>query len=220
MSFFHSHRFMPHANVGEDKEGHPIYWEETGLISGRIAEIRTHITDDDMVVRHVRQQEMMTTRLKAASRKYNKYIGKQVVVMNMENLSYAPDTTAYTVFRRTLDIDEAFYPERLKTLYMINAPWFFTAIWAIIYPWIDKKTAEKIKIVSYGCIETLEETIDSNQIPEEWGGGRKNFPWHFPHNFDSDVLSEILPPSEQDMTVSPTRKTLVEMLGEKDNVKK
>lgn len=49
-------RLMPHANTGEDKFGHPIYWEKTGLISSRFVEISSLLCSDDLVVRHIRQQ--------------------------------------------------------------------------------------------------------------------------------------------------------------------
>lgn len=42
--------------------------------------------------------------------------------MNLKGLSYRLDTEALRAFRINLQIDTDFYPERLKYLYMINAP--------------------------------------------------------------------------------------------------
>lgn len=44
---------MPHANLGHDKEGRPIYWEKTGLISSRFAKIKAHFNDNDLFNRCV-----------------------------------------------------------------------------------------------------------------------------------------------------------------------
>ena len=39
------------------------------------------------------------------------------------------------------------YPEILGNMFIINAPFLFTGIWAIVKVWIDDKTKEKIKIL-------------------------------------------------------------------------
>lgn len=114
---------MPHSNMCEDRSGRPLYYEQTGAISSKFPEIIKQLTVEQLVVRHVRQQEMMTKRLHHASQKHGRPIEKQVLVFNLENLSYAVDTNAMSTFRQTVVIDEAYYPERLHRFYMINAPW-------------------------------------------------------------------------------------------------
>ena len=39
------------------------------------------------------------------------------------------------------------YPEILGNMFIVNAPFLFTGIWAIVKVWIDDKTKEKIKIL-------------------------------------------------------------------------
>ena len=39
---------LPHSNLGVDKEGRPVYWEKTGLISSRFPKIKTMLTEDDI----------------------------------------------------------------------------------------------------------------------------------------------------------------------------
>ena len=178
-------RLMPHSNMGEDKEGRCIYWEQTGLISSRFADVNKELNADEMVIRHIRQQEFMVKRLNESSAKHNKPIEKQIVVFNLANLNYSVDFTAMSVFKRTVAIDEAYYPERLKHFFMINAPWFFKAIWAMIQPFIDPVTADKIKILGSDYLDTLREHIDDSQIPEELGGSFKIM-WHWPYRFPDE----------------------------------
>jgi hypothetical protein len=52
----------------------------------------------------------MNKRLSFATQRPGRPIEKQVVVMNLANLSYAIDTTAMSAFRQMLVIDEAYYP--------------------------------------------------------------------------------------------------------------
>jgi len=180
---------MPHSNVGNDKKGNPIYWEETGHISGRFKTFKTVLSEDDLFVRHVRQQELMVKRMEAQSARLGRTIDRQIVVFNLKNLVYSLDPSAMNVFIRTVKLDQVMYPQRLETLYIINAPWFFRAIWAVISPWIDPVTAAKIRILGGDYLKVLTEAIDIEEIPAEWGGKRENFPWQFPHNFsDAEVL--------------------------------
>lgn len=182
---------MPHANIGEDKEGSPIYWEKTGLISSRFGDIKQLLTEDQLFVRHVRQQELMIQRTKESSLRHGRNIEKQVIVFDLENLSYKLDTTALSTFKRTLTIDESCYPERLSYMLMINTPFFFTAIWAMIRPWINQETASKIRMYTSSEYKgKLKELIDEKVIPIEYGGSNKDFGWTFPENCDLEELSE------------------------------
>ena len=105
-------KHMPHSNLGHALSGSPIYWEKTGLISSRFGDIREDIDGDALAIRHIRQQEYMFQKKCAkASCFYKKNVSKQVIVFNLADLSYAIDTVALGVFRKTLVVDEAYYPE-------------------------------------------------------------------------------------------------------------
>lgn len=58
------------------------------------------------------------------------------------------------------------YPEILSTVHIVNHPWLFNACWAVIKPWIDPVTAEKVNFTS---VEGLREFIDEEHIPEDLG---------------------------------------------------
>jgi hypothetical protein len=185
-------RFCPHSNMLEDKQGRPIYWEMTGRISSMFSELNKHLTAEQLIIRHVRQQEIMIRRLKYSSQKYNRTIEKQVVVFNLVDMSYAVDTTAMSVFKETLRIDQNYYPERLGKFYMINAPWFFTMIWSLIKPWIDPDTASKFQILGSNYLDTLRELIDDSQIPLEYGGSCSYFTWEWPFPDSAGCSPEML----------------------------
>ncbi len=89
----------------------------------------------------------MINRCRENSKKHNKLIEKQIIIFDLKDLSYSLDFMALNTFRRTLAVDEAAYPERLHTLYMINTPFFFTTIWSMIRGWINPVTAAKIQMI-------------------------------------------------------------------------
>lgn len=153
--------------------------------------VKKALTEDDIFVRHIRQQEVMVRRLKNASLRHESQIDKQVIVMDMRNVVMTPDFMATRVFHRTVVIDEACYPERLHTLFMINAPYTFSILWALIKPWIDPVTVEKFKILGSNYQDVLKEQIADDQIPVEYGGTWEDFGWTFPDNIsEADRLKE------------------------------
>ena len=147
-------------------------------------------------MRHIRQQEVMVRRLQNASVRHNKSIEKQVIVMDMKNVSMSMDFMALRVFKRTVVVDEACYPERLETLFMINAPFTFSVLWAMVKPWIDPVTVSKFQILGSNYQAALKERIAEEHIPVEYGGTATDFAWTFPNNIAE--FDRYQPPSSQD----------------------
>ncbi|KAL4586435.1 hypothetical protein LXL04_011071 [Taraxacum kok-saghyz] len=72
---------------------------------------------------------------------------------------------------------QAYYPERLAKLYILNMPWFFVSIWKMVSRFLEKATLEKVVIV------TNEEEkkqfireVGEEVLPEEFGGNAKLIP--------------------------------------------
>ena len=53
---------------------------------------------------------------------------------------------------------------------IINAPVYFTAIWAIVKPWLAKETAAKVDILGANYQEVLLRDIAPESLPEYLGG--------------------------------------------------
>lgn len=58
------------------------------------------------------------------------------------------------------------YPEILSKVHIVNHPWLFNACWAVISPWLDPVTREKVNFTS---IADLSNFIDAESIPEDVG---------------------------------------------------
>ncbi|XP_042497164.1 phosphatidylinositol transfer protein 3-like [Macadamia integrifolia] len=70
-----------------------------------------------------------------------------------------------------LSILQDCYPERLGKLFLIHVPYLFLKAWKIVYPFIDKKTREKIIFVeTKKLMSTLVDEINESQLPEIYGG--------------------------------------------------
>lgn len=68
------------------------------------------------------------------------------------------------------DLLQNIYPERLGRLFVVNAPVFFTAAWAIIKLWLDQRVIDKIHILGSNYKSVLLEHIDHDQLPSFLGG--------------------------------------------------
>ena len=155
------------AHFGNDKEGRPIYWEKTGVISANFAELKKHFTVDELLFFHVQSQELFEVRYKHASEVFKKPIHQSVVVFDLKDLNMSLDFGAISYMKSMLGIDQNYYPERLAKLFILNVPWFFSAIFSIFKPFIDQKTLSKFVLLGSDYMTTLEEFIDRSEIPVE-----------------------------------------------------
>ena len=56
-------------------------------------------------------------------------------------------------------------------MFIINAPFVFTGVWAVVKNFVDEKTRKKINIVSSSYTKsTLLEHVDESQLAEFLGG--------------------------------------------------
>ncbi len=68
------------------------------------------------------------------------------------------------------------YPERLKRLAIFPFPWYGRAIWSICKVFLDKRTQDKVLLLSHSGSDIPEELkafMDVNEMPECCGGKNK-----------------------------------------------
>lgn len=176
---------------------HPAYIskyfrEKTGIAESKMGEIKQLFDMDYLLARHIRQQTIMLLRLDYCSLKYGKDISKLVVVFDLYGLSSFPDLFAIDYVRRVLALDQAYYPERLETIYLVNAPWYFAAIYSLISPFLDPVTAKKVQILGTDFLPTLRQQIDDSVIPIELGGSCDKMTWNWPYCEESGVSPQQL----------------------------
>lgn len=68
----------------------------------------------------------------------------------------------YDVIKIGINILQGNYPDTLGKLLIVDAPMIFSACWAIIRPWLDPVTANKVQFIRRS---QLEDFVDSEQIP-------------------------------------------------------
>lgn len=72
--------------------------------------------------------------------------------------------------KSTMHILQHYYPERLGALYMINTPWYFRAIATLMWPFIDKRTRQKLYLNVK--VKHLTQYVQEDELIEAFGGKR------------------------------------------------
>ncbi len=62
------------------------------------------------------------------------------------------------------------YPELMHRLYIVNSGIFFSGVWVVVKPMLDKVTQKKIEIISGSGKSTLLKDISEENLPEFLGG--------------------------------------------------
>ena len=62
------------------------------------------------------------------------------------------------------------YPERADKVFILNAPRWFAALWAIVKIFVDPRTQEKINVSSGSSMPAMLEYIGEENVPKCYGG--------------------------------------------------
>lgn len=75
---------------------------------------------------------------------------------------------------KLVDIAQNQYPERLRRVLMVNAPFIFSSTWSLISPWLDPNTAAKVVFVNGESEEMKDElnvlTINRSLLSTRYSG--------------------------------------------------
>jgi len=76
---------------------------------------------------------------------------------------------------RLIYVAQSQYPERLRKVYMINAPYGFGTAWKLIKVLLDGKTASKVSFISGDLVEKMEEHVDAETLSITYGGKHEEY---------------------------------------------
>ena len=139
----------PQVYSGFAKNGSPVFFSKTGVLNINAVECIT--TVQNIVNYHwYVQLHDYAKRLRAhkeADPNFNKF--ECFVIMDLVNLTVGQlNSRSMTIIKEQSVIDSLCFPETMNKMFIINAPRFFTASWAIIKGWLDPRTASKVQVFS------------------------------------------------------------------------
>ena len=113
----------------------------------------------------------MKWRLPACSAAAGHRIDIASSILDMSGMSMATLTrSALGLIQYGSKTANDYYPETLHRAYLVNCPFMFPAIWALIKPFVDEKTVRKVIIMGSDFKSVLLENVDAEILPDFLGG--------------------------------------------------
>ncbi len=160
----------PHAYHKVDKMGRPIYIE---LISrSNLEDVYKKFSDEEIFKYYIKEYERtLHFRLDYCSLSAKHIVEQSCTILCVKGYGIT-DLSGKVKSNMQLasKIGQDYYPEMLGEMYIINAGFFFSAIWAIAKAFIDAKTSKKIHVLGTDYLKDLIKTIDLENLPFELGG--------------------------------------------------
>eukprot|EP01017_Pseudomicrothorax_dubius_P036520 TRINITY_DN5236_c0_g1_i1.p1 TRINITY_DN5236_c0_g1~~TRINITY_DN5236_c0_g1_i1.p1 ORF type:complete len:202 (+),score=34.99 TRINITY_DN5236_c0_g1_i1:274-879(+) len=96
--------------------------------------------------------------------------GKVCVLWDREGFDRSKnfDSSLSDLMKQMTKVLQEYYAEVLDNMYILHANWFFKMMWAIVSPFINKRTRDKVKVIDE--IERLKDTFDVDCLLREHGG--------------------------------------------------
>ena len=163
-NFFKIKECYPHYFHNRSKDGHPVYYERIGYVDRK--KMKSYGITVSMLVRHyVFITEYLWNQLETDDEN-----GASVSIMDVENVGLR-DLMGETMEFLSISskIIQGHYVERCHKIFVVNAPFFFNALWKAVSPMVHENTKKKISILGSNRTELLE-CIDSSQLPVAYGG--------------------------------------------------
>jgi len=155
---------------GDDSDGRPVIWAPVGRW-----EVRKRLEEGlkEQLVLHVYSIfKSVLDRIDEA--RTQRGVTQVVGILDMAELSFRKlsieTMQATTRFFREF---EAYFPEIVTTVYVINAPMVFSFVYNFVKPFMSAATLEKIKVYGYNESSwkpVLAEKFPAQILPKEYGG--------------------------------------------------
>eukprot|EP00118_Oscarella_pearsei_P006755 m.31147 g.31147 ORF g.31147 m.31147 type:complete len:379 (+) comp31454_c0_seq9:71-1207(+) len=162
--------YQPGRFFGEDKDGHPVFYDCSGGIDMKGLMKSAHEKDITKVI--FRNGERTRNILKAQSEKHGKKIATVTVVMDLEGLSFQRHfwKRGLDLYLELIKLTESNYPEQLKACYVVKGPRVLALLYGLCRPFIAEETKKKVHFLGKDWKDVLRKVISMDQLPQYYGG--------------------------------------------------
>ena len=176
-------KVFPQGYYKTDRQGRPVYYQ---FLSGVNMDRLRQVTTEERWLRFqvFEYEKTLLRRFPACSRAHARFVDQTCVVLNVDGVSTRQfGGEIRTILARISSVSQDYYPEMLGKMFIINAPFAFRAIWAIVRPMLNERTKAKIEVLGADCTEKLIAAIPSANLPEIFGGddmvSAEKLPWEW-----------------------------------------
>ena len=157
--------------MGVDKIGRPIYIERNGKIN--VDGVWEAIEEPDLLRAFMWSYEnQYRLMMPVCSAIAGKQVAQTLTILDMDGFGMSMmSRKMIDLIKKGSGIMQDNYPETLGQMFIINAPFVFTAAYAIVKNFVDEKTRKKIQVISSSYTQsTLLEAVDEDQLADFLGG--------------------------------------------------
>ena len=162
-------KYWPHVIMhGYDRQGQPVSIERLGH-SNPVLLCQAVSLDQLMLYHHYHMENKGELFAQLSVEKDTVLRGCKI--MDLEGLGKHHLTgKGIGYFKSVISASQDNYPETMGSLFIINAPWLFNVAWKMVRPLLHANTLEKIHILGSDYQTVLQQHIDPQHIPVEFGG--------------------------------------------------
>lgn len=166
-----------------DKHGRPVYIERTGKVRTKeLVKLSTTLVppgaDNTAPIREFHLHSNTVGEILADYRNRNlapghRPVSQITVIMDCDGMNMdSYHGPALEIMQANSKMDQAYYPEMLYRLYLVNAPTTIKIGWAIAKRWLDERVQKKIFFCSPGkeTVKALSEHFNPEDLPSFLGG--------------------------------------------------
>ena len=151
------------------QDGRPIYIERLGKLD--IKALYAITTQERQLQRLVFEYEkFINSRLPACSEAVGHPVETSCTILDLHNVSLSNFYRVKDYVSQASSIGQNRYPECMGKFYIINAPYLFSGVWALVKPWLDEVTVAKINILGSNYKDELLKQIPAENLPKDFGG--------------------------------------------------
>lgn len=132
--------------IGRGTEGRIVVLEPVGRIEPTL--FKAAFAEDLFIRNCIYTKEALRMYCLAQSHKLGRRVYKFNVVLDLDGLTLGKANGIIPLVKTYINCFGAYYPETLYKLYIVNAPFIFASVWALIKPMLHPMTAQKIHIFS------------------------------------------------------------------------
>ncbi|KAJ3072206.1 cytosolic factor, phosphatidylinositol/phosphatidylcholine transfer protein [Podochytrium sp. JEL0797] len=152
-----------------DTRGRPIYIHQHNHLDA--TQLFNVTTPERLVTHAIREAEKMEQyRLPACSLAAGHPVEQITLILDCKGYPFFQFHKIMPIVTQITQISSDYHPETLGTVWIINAPFGFGAVWWCLSAVIAKETADKFQILGRNYEGTLLQHVEAENLPVGYGG--------------------------------------------------
>ena len=164
---------MPTSHHGFDLRGNPVHLEQPGLF--RWGRILGRVDKEDLVHMHIFLMEyQFRILMPQGAQRTGRVVDKMTNIIDLTglNLGVLQNLRAISLFKEVQRIDQDYYPDHVRRIYLVNPPLLFRPLWNLVRRVLPKHELRKVQLLAgyEKAARVLSGVLEPESVPRHLGG--------------------------------------------------